>query len=84
MSITTNLIGIMATASSDRMKSIRDRLQAAATALDEEVVNDPLAFLYQDLYDAIETLNINIDGAVTEEERAEKYRIENAKYGDQE
>lgn len=72
MNITTSLLGFMATASSEKMEGVRDRLQAAVRAMDDEVQNDPLAFLYADIYAAIETLDINIGGAIKEEKLIEE------------
>lgn len=67
MSIVSNLHGFMARASSSDMEDVRFRLSRAVCELGDEVVHDPLAFLYQDLYDAINVLETNIEGAYKEE-----------------
>jgi len=67
MNITTALLGYMARSSSSDMEDTRDRLRAMIIAGGEETRNDPLAFLYDGIYDAIENLDTNIEGAYKEE-----------------
>lgn len=67
MSIVSNLHGFMARASSKDMEDVRERLIVVLDKLGDEVMHDPLAFLYQDMYDAIEVLDTNIEGAYKEE-----------------
>jgi len=81
MSIVSNLHGFMARASSKDMEDVRERLRKAVYALDEEVMHDPLAFLYQDMYDAIEVLDTNIEGAYKEEKIVQENKELERKFG---
>jgi hypothetical protein len=67
MDIAAALKEHMSKSSSADMEDTRDRLRVMLIAGGEETRNDPLAFLYQDMYDAIEVLDTNIEGAYKEE-----------------
>jgi hypothetical protein len=67
MDIAAALKEHMSKSSSADMEDTRDRLRVMLIAGGEETRDDPLAFLYQDMYDAIEVLDTNIEGAYKEE-----------------
>ena len=73
MDIAAALKEHMSKSSSADMEDTRDRLRVMLIAGGEETRNDPLAFLYHGMYDAIDVLDANIEGAY----RSEKIVQEN-------
>lgn len=81
MNLLIYLLGFMASASVEKMEDTRDRLHAALQAMGDETINDPLAFLYHGMYDAIDVLDANIEGAYRSEKIVEENKQLERKLG---